>query len=324
MNQRTFLQDQVVQLRRLLDEAKDDPVLAPQLQQRLEDVKGQLRAVEPEKETLFPMEPILPRVALFLKGAAVRDSEGIRPALAGDALIQYERMFTEQALHDEREAARAAGRARRRRGSPNPSLLFTGTPRGSFGLEFAPQLLEDRELLPVHAKSLQNIADALLRVSSAEANWEQTIESILPRVLQPMKQFLRTLAQHGAEVRLAFSDGPSKSIDADRIKRVSERLEQEWEEEEIQVTGVLRGFTWETTVFDVRRDDGTVISGTIADSFTEEDFERIAPLTNHRCIAKLQVTTLKSVTGSPRQKYLLLDAIPEDTADETTGNGAGE
>ncbi len=326
MNARTFFQHEMVQLRQLLDQSQDDPILAPQLQQRLENVENELKAIQPDKEALFPMEPIpaRPRVALFLTGAAVRDSEGIRPGLAGEALIQYEKMFTEQALHDEREAARAAGRERRRRGSPIPSLLFTGTPRGSFGLEFAPQPLEDRGLLPVHAKSLKNIAETLLHVSSAESNWDETIEGILPRVLQPMKQFLRTLAQHGAEVRLAFSDGPSKSIDADRIKQVSERLEREWDEEEIEVKGVFRGFTWETTVFDLLPEDGTVISGTMADSLTEEDFERIAPLTNRRCTAKLQVTTLRPVTGPPRKKYLLLDVIPEDTAQEPTGNGTGE
>lgn len=50
MNQRTFLKDQMVQLARLLDEAKDDPVLAPQLQQRLEDVEEQLRAIETKEE----------------------------------------------------------------------------------------------------------------------------------------------------------------------------------------------------------------------------------------------------------------------------------
>ncbi len=319
MNDRTFLQHQIVQLRQLLGDSGDDPILAPQLRQRLENVENELKGREPEAETLFSMEPIPPRVALFLKGAAVRDSEGIRPGLAGEALIQYEKMFTEQALHDEREAARAAGRERRRRGSPIPSLLFTGTPRGSFGLEFAPQLLEDRELLPVHAKSLKNIAELLLRISAAEADLEQVVESISPRVLQPMKRFLKTLAQYEAEIRLAFSDAPAKSIDANCIRRAAERLEREWGEEEIQVKGVFRGFTWETTVFDLLPDGGTLINGTMADSLTEEDFERIVPLTNHRCIAKLQVTTLKPVTGPPRQKYLLLDAIPEESAAEGVG-----
>ena len=168
MNDYNYLQIKAAQLRRLLDEAEDDPILAPQLRQRLEDVEGQLRAVQNQQGTLFPMETEIPRVALFLRGGGVRESEGIRPALAGEALIQYERMFMEQAIHDERTAAQAAGRARRRRGSPAPSLLFTGTPRGSFGLEFVPQKATDEALLPVHSQSLKKVADALVRISESD------------------------------------------------------------------------------------------------------------------------------------------------------------
>ena len=56
-------------------------------------------------------------------------------------------MFVEQALHDERMMAKDAGRNRRPRGSPAPELLFVGTPRGSFGLEFVPQTPDDPTLL---------------------------------------------------------------------------------------------------------------------------------------------------------------------------------
>ena len=178
MNDRSFLKDQAAQIRRLLDEAADDPVLIPQLQQRLQAVEHELEATEATPTTLFPIETALPKVALFIKGAGVRESDGIRPALAGEALIQYERMFIEQSLHDERAAARAAGRTRRRRGSPTPTLLFTGTPRGSFGLEFVPQESGDDALLPVHAQTLKNVASALMRVSIADPTLEEAIEGI--------------------------------------------------------------------------------------------------------------------------------------------------
>jgi len=317
MNDRIFLKDQAAQIRRLLDEAADDPVLVPQLQQRLQAVERELSATESTSTTLFPMESALPKVALFLKGTGVRDSEGIRPALAGESLIQYERMYTEQALHDERAAARAAGRTRRRRGSPTPTLLFTGTPRGSFGLEFVPS--GDDASLPVHAQTLKNIANALVRVSSADPTLEQAIEGISPRVLQPMKRFLKTLAQYEAELRLAFSDEPSRVIAGDRIKQAAERLDREWEEKEIEVKGTFRGLTRETTVFDLIPDEGGLITGTIADSLTEEDFDRIDALTNQHCVVVLQVTTLRPVGGTPRVTYLLLDAKPEEpTGDQTT------
>jgi hypothetical protein len=314
MNQHSFLQSQVTQLRRLLAGARDNPILAPQLQQRLEDVEGELKTLESRVGTPFPVEIAPPRVAIFLKGGGVPDSDGIRAALAGEALIQYERMFTEQALHDERAAARTAGRSRRRRGSSTPSLLFTGTARGSFGLEFLPQQPEDEALLPIHAQALANVAEALVRVSADDPGLEKAIEGISPRVLVPMKKFLKTLAQYDVDLRLAFSDAPSKAIAADQIKRAAERLEREWEEVELRVKGVFRGLTRESTIFDVLPDEGGLITGTIADSLTEEDFDRIDALTNQRCVAELQVTTLRPIGGAPRVTYLLLDAKPEEPA----------
>ncbi len=314
MNDRSFLKDQAAQIRRLLDEAADDPILVPQLQQRLQAAEHELKAAESTLTTHFPIESALPKVALFLKGTGVRDSEGIRPALAGEALIKYERMFMEQALHDERAAARATGRTRRRRGAPTPTLLFTGTPRGSFGLEFVPQQSGDDALLPVHAQTLKNIANALMRVSVADPTLEEAIAGISPRVLQPMKRFLKTLAQYEAELRLAFSDEPSRVIGGDRIKQAAERLDREWEEKEIEVKGTFRGLTRETTVFDLLPDGGGLISGTIADSLTEEDFDRIDALTNQPCVVVLQVTTLRPIGGTPRVTYLLLDAKPKEPA----------
>ena len=107
----------------------------------------------------------------------MEDFLGIHAALAGEALIQYERMFVEQALHDEREAARKAGRQRRRLGTAPPSLLLTGTPRGSFGLEFVAEPTEGGTLLNIHAQSLRNVAEALARVAeSTSESLEATVD----------------------------------------------------------------------------------------------------------------------------------------------------
>ena len=110
MNDETFLQVQAVELQRLLDKSADDPILKPQLRRRLDEVVRALQVTKQQPGTLLPKEtPVLPRAAIFLRGGGVQDSEGIRPGLAGEALIQYEKMFTEQALHDERLAAKSAG-----------------------------------------------------------------------------------------------------------------------------------------------------------------------------------------------------------------------
>jgi hypothetical protein len=322
MTDRNFLQVQAIQLRQLLGAAGDDPVLVPQLQQRLQDVEDQLRTLETSTGKLFrDVHPELPRVALFFRGGGVQDNQGIRPGLAGEALIQYERMFIEQALRDEREAARVAGRQRRPRGSPFPGLLFTGTPRGSFGLEFVPQHAEDEGLLSLHARSLENVANALVQVSSSDRPLDELLRDIPPGVMRSMKKFFNILAQHGAELRLAFSAAPSESITSERIKSASDRLERELDEEDFLAKGVFRGLTRESLVFDLLGEDGTVTTGTIADDLTEDDLDRIDALTNKRCLAKLRKTSIRQVGGGSRETYLLLDAKSEEEAIETIDIG---
>jgi hypothetical protein len=215
-------------------------------------------------------------------------------------------MFVEQALHDEREAARSAGRQRRQRGSAVPALLLTGTPRGSFGLEFTPQLQEDHALLDVHRGSLEHIAEAIITAAESESA-DQLAETIPAKVLQPLTRFFRTLANYKAELRLALPNGRSRSISAEQATGTAERLERTIAQEEVQRTGTFRGLTRESGWFDLVLEDGAVVTGVVADAFTEEDLDRIDALTNKRCLASLQETRITKA-GRTTSSVILLDA----------------
>ena len=326
MNKLSFLQIQAIKLRELLQNAADNPILSPQLQERLDDIEEEIKTIERTENVgqigLFSSDkPSLPRAAVFLRGGGVQGSEGIRPALAGESLIQYERMFIEQAMHDEREAARTVGRHRRPRGTPMPGLLFTGTPRGSFGLEFTPQQAGDEPTLKVHEQSLRNVANALVSVGNGDsASLESVVRQIPPRVLAPMKRFLKVLAQHGAELRLAFSDSQPVSLAIEKIKLASDLLERELQETEADINGTFRGVTRESGVFDLINESGVVITGTVADNLTEEDLERIDKLTNQSCVARIQQTIVSQVSGVAKSTYLLIDAHEPQDAPKTTGH----
>ena len=238
----------------------------------------------------------------------MQNCEGIRPALAGEALIQYERMFIGQALHDEQLAANQAGR-KRRRNAPEPALLLTGTPRGSFGLEFVPQLREDDSLLAVHAKSLAAVADVLAQVvECSETSLNQVMNRVPPRVIQPLKQFLKVLALYEAELRLAFPDRPSRILSAERIKLATDRLEREVEQKPVTIEGIFRGATLDSGHFDLRTVARGLIKGTVADQLTEEELAQLERLTNTKCLAELEETIVRPVAGPPITSYVLLSA----------------
>lgn len=310
MNSPNSLQTQESELRELLQFAQGDPVLEPQLRSRLDEAQAERTRLERAPGLLFPVrQPTLPRAAIFLSGGSVQGSTGIKPSLAGESLIQYEKMFVEQALHDERESARIAGRRRRPKGAAFPSLLFTGTPRGSFGLEFSPVQSADEHVLNIHGQSLQNIAAAMVKVSGADSStFEAAIKDIPPRVLTPMKKFFNVLAQHGAELRLALSTEPSHLLTSEMVMTASELLERELSEEEVWVHGTFRGVTRESGFFDLNTDEAGTITGSVADDLTEDDLERIDGLTNKRCLALVQKTVVHQVSGGAKSSYLLIEA----------------
>ena len=315
MNSDINLQIQIAMFERLLKEVGDDPFLADQIRERLEDAESELAAIAQPSE-LFPPDLSLARTAIFLSGEKASGVEGIKPQLAGEALISYERMFVAQAMLDERATAIEQGRQRRRRGTSDPSLLFTGTLHGSFGLEFTTRATgesssEVGSRVEVHAKSLRNVANTITRVvESKSGDFDEAIKTVRKEVLAPLKRFLGVLAKHGAEVRFAFPDQSSRVLSADIIKTASDRLESKIVEEKVKHNGMVRRVTWETLTFDFRLDDGSVISGDVSPDLGEDELERIHNLTNHRCIAEFDKITMNTVGGAPTTEYILLNVQP--------------
>jgi hypothetical protein len=310
MTDLSFWQNQVVRLGKLVDLAADDVFMRPVLETRLELAKKNLEDATRQKDSLLPKAHTeLPRAAMFISGRSVSESGGIPATLAGRALIDYEAMFVEQALHDERADAKTRGGQRRPKGAVRPTLLFTGTPRGSFGLEFVPQPAPDETNLPVHAATLGNVADSIIRVVENATNGLDDALQATPRgVIRPLQSLLKVLSTGGADLRLAFPDKPSKSLSADAIMLASQRLEKHVHVAETDVHGILRGITYESGHFDLKADSGITITGYVDEGLGEENLNQISSLTNTPCVAKLEVTTVTKITSEKSVRYVLLSA----------------
>ncbi len=220
MNERTSLQIRAAHFRRDLERAGDNPVIAAQAQVRLADIEEQLEAIRLQGADAPPDE--LPRAAYFLKGDGDPGQDGVRPVLAAETMALYERMFVEQALHDEHEAAGGNGRATN---ESLPGLRLTEVHRGSFGLEFSPLWLHDHARLELHAKSLRHVAAAVVAVVEGECR-DEVIRNIPAGVLKPLECFLKTLAKHGAEVRFAFPDDSGETLSREKIQWAADRLDR--------------------------------------------------------------------------------------------------
>src|SRR5690606_14808303 len=117
---------------------------------------------------------------------------------------------------------------------------------------------------------------------------EGVVEDIPPQVLPPLKQFLKTLAQHGAELRLAFHHGPAVALSIDELRAAAERLERDVEQVQVEIGGIFRGVTLDSGEFDFRTSADEVISGEVADDFPADELEQLHSLTNKPCILKLE------------------------------------
>ncbi len=161
-------------------------------------------------------------------------------------------------------------------------------------MEFVPRVnsQDDEETLAVHAQSLQNITSSIEAITDA-SSFEDSLETIPPSVLHPLKQFLGVLANHGAELRIAFPDRTAFSVSTDAVANAFDRLSREVTQDTLTFEGVFRGLTWESGMFDLKLESGEVITGQVSGELTESDLERLSELQNESCSAEIQVTRMR-------------------------------
>ena len=305
MNDLAFKQMQVAHLRRLLGESPGNPVIRRQLESRLATAESELAEASSIPGNLLGKEfNTTPTGAIFLSGGGVGEN-GVRSKLAGEAIIAFEGMFVAQAMHDERIRA---GKTRRPKGSKRPELLLVGTPSGSFGLEFMPQSVDEQLDATLHSRSLEIVADLLVSVAeNSNGGIDDHLSNAAPGVVPHLKNFLGVLADHGTNLRLAFSNKDSRTLSAESIRAAGDRHKREIVSEQRDFEGVIRGLLLESGMFDLKTDDD-VISGPVSEAVSDEELDRIYQLTNQRCIVRLEVTTYNRPGQPQRFAYVLLSA----------------
>jgi len=304
MNNSSHLEIQEAELLRLLEQADDDVIVKSQLLEMLKEIEEDVKVRPPVWN-----QADLPRTAIFFRGGGVINSDGIRPSLAGEALIQYEKMYKQQAIFDEQEAAKDAGKLRRPRGVSEPELLFTGTPRGSFGLEFMPVGVTDPALQKSRASSLETVTTALNNViGSSDDTIDDAIEKVVPAVLPPMRAFIKALSKHGAELRLVYNNKPTIIYGSKQVQIAYERLDREVIEVEEEIGVVFRGLTFLSSHFDVMTESGEYISGIISEEMPEKERMEIYKRVDQKFTVVLRKTTIKTVSKPVVTYYVLLRA----------------
>lgn len=324
MNEKDMAGFQLAGLLRLREHANDEPNLVFQLDQRIKQAELDWDRARKEQDLLFDDTRETVKTAIFASGGTgVCGSHAIKASLAAEILLDYEKMFVIQAIHSERLVAASRGKARRKRGTPEPSLLLTSTPLGSFGFEFSPAPSDDYALQDIHADALKNVSYAITQIATGDDDvMADTVRFLPPKLVSHMRRFFRNMTSHGINIRMAFSSGESETISAESISRANTFLEHEITEETISLQGIFRGLTMDSLSFDLAT-DGFNVSGRVSEALDDERLEQIQQLTNKRCIAKLHKTTIVKKNRSSITEYELLEAIGTRDHDDVEENTQG-
>jgi hypothetical protein len=300
LSQRSFVQSQIVEMGRLLELAGTDPLMAPGLRQRKDELEQELLAL--------PATTKPPRTVLFFTGRPVSGSRGIDAEFAAKVLEQFLEMVKTQYAATKHGNVGARGP---RRDESESKLLLTGLPRGSFGLELSQP--EPRDLFSGEQLSnvLVRLTEVIKSAGESDEGFAVAMEEASPRVLQHLRDFFRVVADNQADVRIVSGDLEC-SLNHGLVSQAFERVNStETREREIEFQGIFRGATLDSGRFDFRTDAGEAIAGRIGDNVSDADLEAMNGFTNHHCGVALRETTITTRSGAARTRFELLRVVTQ-------------
>lgn len=277
------------------------------LQSRRDQIAAELARIGAQTETAAS-------VALLFGGKPVVGAVGIEADFAAEAVARFQDLIT--------NIWGAGGGEIGTRG-PIPEqeqsrLHITSLLHGSVGFLLEEIGQEDRLFPSPLAQAADRAAEVIAAFAAEDENrFANVLEAVDQRVLNSAREFFRRIHRNGATLKLVEGEREFDLAD-DTLARAYNRAENvSIEETERDITGELLGVIPIAGRFELRMDDGTVVSGTVAPTLSESYLERIVSerLVGRRWRAHLRT---KQVTrfGRPSETNTLLDIadIPPETS----------
>jgi hypothetical protein len=264
----------------------DDVLERIGLESRLNEVREELRKAGQRQDA---------KVALLFSGEPVVGSTAIDARFAAEALHTFDR-FVRRLLPKSTRPPREA----KLPPAPEPILHLTAVVPGSFGFE-----LREIQGGLLEGSSLAAAVGKALAIVSASAGNESLLADTLAEhdklVASGLRDFLKTVAEGGAAVRLVAGDR-IVPMSRDAVRLASERANHVTvEDSESEVPGEFRGVLAESRVFEHRADDGDLIRGRISEHLKPED---LAPLISKHCVATLRTAIIQHPAKTDRRHVL--------------------
>ncbi len=279
----------------------DDVLGRLSLQSRRDEIAGELHDMDEKPSNVAS-------IALIFGGRPVFESRGIDAGFASDVLSRFQELVKESGGASKKEKSDV----------PMPmvpheesSFHITALLPGSVGF-----LLEDIEAEGrLFESSLKKSADRATEVLAALADEDDLrfatmLENVDQHVLGTARDFFKQLYHNGATLRVV-EGMRDLTLTTDVIARAFSRAENaSIQEVEEHIEGVLLGLIPIGRKFEIRKDDGTVISGSVAATLSEAYLERLRDeeLVGKRCVGQARIKRI-SRFGRVIDTVVLLDLI---------------
>ena len=297
-----MIQADIVGLESLLASASEDPLATPLAQSRITELREELGKIG-ESQSLVP------ETELFFGQGPVIGSKGIEAKFAGQVLDRFQDMVTNQFAAKFHGVLRRAGR---RKGESDSKLYLTALPRGSFGLQLSQPHVQDFVTANQLSVAMEDITDLIGAAGKDDQTFEDFLGSVHGRVIIPLKGFLETLANAGADCRI-ISGMKQAVLKKEQVSQAYQRVAAaKTDEEPLELDGTFFGALVKTGRFDFEPKGLEIITGWLADEVTEDQAISMDQLTGKTARAKMRVSTITTKTGKRRPTFELqsLDSIP--------------
>ncbi|MEI8291209.1 MAG: hypothetical protein WCH99_17210 [Verrucomicrobiota bacterium] len=236
---------------------------------------------------------INPQAEMFFVDGQVTNHHGLEITFASDMLKSYQNMVTNHYAAKNFGLLRKTGR---RHGEADAHLFLTALPRGSFGMQLSQPQITDWVAAGNVSKAMEDLSGLVDAAAESDPAFEGLLLGFNPRVLTPLKEFMKTLNAGGGSFRLVTGMKQVK-MNHEKIQEAYWRVSAASSvEREITIPGTFGGITGYSCEFDFRPHVGEVIKGPLAEEITEEDIERM----NHDFTFKPAFATLKETTVTTR------------------------
>jgi hypothetical protein len=285
----------------------DDLVGQISLRSRLTEVDKKLSELESSYSTIGS-------VALMFAGNPVRGSKSIDADFASKMIGVYQDLVSMRIATEETGRLGSRGPVRFHTES---ALSITDVVRGSVGFVLEEACI-NHSLDDTAVKiAIDEVSKVIERTASeSEADFEEAVETLDPRILSSLAEFFGTLDEGQATVRIV-EDERDSSLDTRAIKRARDRVDKTTieEKDDDSIIGTLHGIVTHAKRFELRLSDGRVIWGNVAAAVTPQYLALISDPTTSpvgkRWRVKMRIREVKERNKEPRLIYTLLGLLEE-------------